>query len=183
MNHRILVIDDDPKILEICQMILAPEVSKAGEELESMAGELFEEDVEDDPDETLNVKFEVTTANEGKIGVDEVGKAIQAGQPFTMAFVDIRMPYGIDGLETARQILSIDPDMEIIILTGYSDTPRQSMARQLGVSNFQLLKKPFDPDELMQMAQFLAHRHNMHCLLYTSPSPRDKRQSRMPSSA
>ena len=79
-----------------------------------------------------------------------------------MAFVDIRMPYGIDGLETARQILSIDPDMEIIILTGYSDTPRQSMARQLGVSNFQLLKKPFDPDELMQMAQFLAHRHDMH---------------------
>ena len=96
------------------------------------------------------------------IGVDEVGKAIQTGRPFTMAFVDIRMPYGIDGLETARQILSIDPDMEIIILTGYSDTPRQSMARQLGVSNFQLLKKPFDPDELMQMAQFLAHRHNMH---------------------
>ena len=100
-------------------MILAPEVSKAGAELESMAGELFEEDVEDDPDETLNVKFAVTTANEGKIGVDEVGNAIQAGQPFTMAFVDIRMPYGIDGLETARQILSIDPDMEIIILTGY----------------------------------------------------------------
>jgi len=25
-----------------------------------------------------------------------------------------------------------------------------------------LLKKPFDPDELMQMAQFLAHRHDMH---------------------
>lgn len=127
-----------------------------------MAGELFEEEVENGPDETLNIKFEVTTANEGKIGVDEVGKALQAEQPFTMAFVDIRMPYGIDGLETARQILSIDPDMEIIILTGYSDTPRQSMARQLGVSNFQLLKKPFDPDELMQMAQFLAHRHDMH---------------------
>ena len=65
MNHRILVIDDDPKILETCQMILAPEVSKAGAELESMAGELFEEDVEDDPDETLNIYFEVTTANEG----------------------------------------------------------------------------------------------------------------------
>ena len=162
MNHRILVIDDDPKILETCQMILAPEISKAGEELESMAGELFEEDVENGSDETLNLKFEVTIANEGKIGVDEVGKAIQAGQSFTMAFVDIRMPYGIDGLETARQILSIDPDMEIIILTGYSDTPRQSMAQQLGVSNFQLLKKPFDPDELMQMAQFLAHRHDMH---------------------
>ena len=58
MNHRILVIDDDPKILEICQMILAPEVSKAGEELESMAGELFEEDVEDDLDVvTLAVIF------------------------------------------------------------------------------------------------------------------------------
>ena len=41
MNHRILVIDDDPKILETCQMILVPEFSKAGEELESMAGELF----------------------------------------------------------------------------------------------------------------------------------------------
>ena len=41
MDHRILVIDDDPKILETCQMILAPEVSKAGAELESMAGELL----------------------------------------------------------------------------------------------------------------------------------------------
>ena len=57
MNHRILVIDDDPKILETCQMILVPEFSKAGEELESMAGELFEEDVEDDPDETMNIKL------------------------------------------------------------------------------------------------------------------------------
>jgi len=61
MNHRILVIDDDPKILETCQMILAPKVSKAGAELESMAGELFEEDVEDDPDENWqeNDYFEV----------------------------------------------------------------------------------------------------------------------------
>ena len=122
-------------------MILAPEVSKAGEELESMAGELFEEDVEDDPDETLNVKFEVTTANEGKIGVDEVGKAIQTGQPFTMAFVDIRMPYGIDGLETARQILSIDPDMEIIILTGYSDTPSPKYGSAIGCQQFSIVKK------------------------------------------
>jgi two-component system sensor histidine kinase ChiS len=91
-------------------------------------------------------------------GVEEVSSALRQSDPFAIAFIDMRMPPGIDGLETAQRILNVDPHIEIVILTAYSDTSLQSLAQHLGDSRFLLLKKPFDPDELTQMAQFLTFR-------------------------
>ena len=157
MVQRILIIDDDPGILETCQSILAPVDSDANQQLQSMASSLFDEP---SPTPALPVgqHFELTIANQGLLGLEEVATAIRVGRPFAMAFIDMRMPPGIDGLETAERLLGIDPYMEIVIFTAYSDTSLQSMAEHLGNSRFLLLKKPFDPDELTQMAQFLTYR-------------------------
>lgn len=157
MVQRILIIDDDPGILETCQSILAPVDSDANQQLQSMASSLFDEP-SPAPSLSMEQHFELTIANQGLLGLEEVATAIRVGRPFAMAFIDMRMPPGIDGLETAERLLGIDPYMEIVIFTAYSDTSLQSMAEHLGNSRFLLLKKPFDPDELTQMAQFLTYR-------------------------
>jgi DNA-binding NtrC family response regulator len=74
------------------------------------------------------------------------------------------MPPGINGLETAKRLIEIDPSIEIVIVTAYSDTSRMSMAKELGDGRFLLLKKPFDPDELTQIVQFLANRRDKDIL-------------------
>ena len=163
MTHRILVIDDDPKILETCRSVLAPEANVAGEELQAMADSLFgtQRVAPEEGVGKVRQHFEVTTVNQGLLGLDEAVRANKIGQPFSIAFIDMRMPPGIDGLETAERLVTIDPYIEIVIVTAYSDTSRQNMADQLGDSRFLLLKKPFDPDELTQMAQFLIYRREI----------------------
>ncbi|MGA1165201.1 MAG: adenylate/guanylate cyclase domain-containing protein, partial [bacterium] len=163
MTHRILVIDDDPKILETCRSVLAPEANVAGEELQAMADSLFgtQRVAPEEGVGRVRQRFEVTTVNQGLLGLDEAVRANKIGQPFSIAFIDMRMPPGIDGLETAERLVTIDPFIEIVIVTAYSDTSRQNMADQLGDSRFLLLKKPFDPDELTQMAQFLIYRREI----------------------
>ncbi|MEC8282956.1 MAG: response regulator, partial [SAR324 cluster bacterium] len=163
MTHRILVIDDDPKILETCRSVLAPEANVAGEELQAMADSLFgtQRVAPEEGVGKVRQHFEVTTVNQGLLGLDEAVRASKIGQPFSIAFIDMRMPPGIDGLETAERLVTIDPYIEIVIVTAYSDTSRQNMADQLGDSRFLLLKKPFDPDELTQMAQFLIYRREI----------------------
>lgn len=155
---RVLIIDDEPQILESCKSILAPKASPGQAELDSLASSIFElpTEAQNLPQDTFT--FDITTANQGLDGVALARQAMAEGNPFAIAFVDMRMPPGIDGLETSNQIIEASPGIEVVIVTAYSDIPLEEMARQLGESRFLLLKKPFDPDELVQMAQFLAYR-------------------------
>ncbi len=156
---RVLIIDDEPQILESCKSILAPSVDTDQVALDSLANSIF-----DLPEEVAKVSppnsftFEICTAHQGLEGVEKADQAFKEGRPYAIAFIDMRMPPGIDGLETANRIIQASPGIEIVIVTAYSDTPLVEMTRQLGESRFLLLKKPFDPDELIQMGQFLAYR-------------------------
>jgi FixJ family two-component response regulator len=58
---------------------------------------------------------------QGLDGVTAVEKALADGDPFAVAFIDVRMPPGIDGKETATRIRALDPDINLVIVTGYSD--------------------------------------------------------------
>ncbi|MCW5209422.1 response regulator, partial [Desulfobulbus sp. US1] len=76
-------------------------------------------------------------------------------------FVDIRMPPGWDGMETATRIRKFDPDIEIVIVTAYSDRSREEIARAVGTLHKLLFfRKPFDPEELMQVAVSLCYKWN-----------------------
>ena len=123
-----------------------------------MASALFGS-VEEFEEEMVN-NFQVTTVNQGLLALEEASKAINYGNPYLIATIDMRMPPGINGLETAKRLIEIDPSIEIVIVTAYSDTSRMSMAKELGDGRFLLLKKPFDPDELTQIVQFLANRRD-----------------------
>ena len=50
-----------------------------------------------------------------------VASSKEANQPIAVAYIDIRMPPGIDGIETIRRIRASDRDIEIVIMTAYTD--------------------------------------------------------------
>lgn len=158
MNEfNVLIIDDDPKILEAYQSILNSSGTAYGQKLNIFKDQSYPDEhrVIQNGDKTI---FRTTTVQQGEEGVKAVSSAIAGGSPYALVFIDMRMQFGIDGLETAQRILAIDPQIEIAIVTAYSDKSLQEMDRKLGENRFLLLKKPFDRDELMQMAQFLTFR-------------------------
>ena len=78
-----------------------------------------------------------------------VEEAMRSGQPFSMAFVDVRMPPGWNGIETIQHLWKVDPDLKVVICTAYSDYSWREIIEQLGVTDrFLILQKPFDGVEV-----------------------------------
>jgi PAS domain S-box-containing protein len=152
MNHRILVIDDNAAIHEDIRKILAPPVADAGS-LEDEEALLFGEPK---GEAVTTVSFEIDSALQGQEGLELVRKALQEGRPYALAFVDVRMPPGWDGVETISRIWQIYPELQVVICTAYSDYSWDDLTRQFGHSDsILILKKPFDNIEVLQMAHAL----------------------------
>ena len=152
MNHRILVIDDNPAIHNDIRKILGqpPELSSTMEEAEAMlfGGNAVEKD--------KGIAFEIDSAFQGQEGLEVVRKSLATGNPYALAFVDVRMPPGWDGIETISRIWEIYPELQVVICTAYSDYSWEDITRNVGRSDSVLiLKKPFDNIEVLQMAHAL----------------------------
>ena len=79
--------------------------------------------------------------------------------PFALAFVDMRMPPGIDGLTTIVKLWEIDPDLQVVICTAYSDHGWEEIQAALPARDrWLVLKKPFDKIEVLQLAQSLTEK-------------------------
>lgn len=65
--------------------------------------------------------FQVESAMQGSEAVEKVTGALREGRPFALAFVDVRMPPGWDGIETIERLWAIDPDLHVVLCTAYSD--------------------------------------------------------------
>ena len=88
--------------------------------------------------------------------VAEVEAALAAGDPFAVAFIDVRMPPGIDGKETATRIRALDPDINLVIVTGYSDFSPLEISRVAGPADkIFYIAKPFEVAEVVQTATAL----------------------------
>lgn len=149
-NCRILLIDDNPAIHEDYKKIL--QKSPGG----SSAAALFldlDESTSDQPE------FDLVSAFQGKEGVDLAREAANNGQPFSVAFVDMRMPPGMDGLQTITELWKVDPNIQIVICTAYSDHSLNEIRKSLSrTDSFLLLKKPFDSVEVSQLAVALSEK-------------------------
>ena len=148
-NHRILVIDDNRAIHEdFCKILLARK--QAGQNsLAATEAELFGDAM---PQIQLP-EFQVDSAYQGREGLDMIEKSLAENRPYAMAFVDVRMPPGWDGVETTAQIWQKYPDLQIVICTAYSDYSWEDMLKKLGYSDrLVILKKPFDNIEVLQLA-------------------------------
>jgi PAS domain S-box-containing protein len=160
-NLRILVIDDNRAIHDDFRKILCANTAR-GDALEQAENILFD-GVEETAKVSKRLSFEIDSAFQGQEGLAKVEQALQAGRPFAMAFVDVRMPPGWDGVETAARIWEICPDMQVVICTAYSDYSWDEMAAKLKNSDrLVILKKPFDTVEVLQLANALTEKWRLH---------------------
>jgi CheY-like chemotaxis protein len=157
VNRRILVIDDNPAIHEDFRKILEPR-SPDNAALGRSAGALFGEPQEVAATPSRPV-FKVDFASQGAEGAALVGRGRAQNQPYALAFVDMRMPPGWNGIETAARIWELDAATQIVICTAYSDHSWQDILVRLGHSDrLLILKKPFDNIEVLQLANALTEK-------------------------
>ena len=115
--HRILVVDDNPSIHEDFHKILCPVQTEARSTVASLASELFE----DASPENAWGSFQLDSAHQGQEALAMVQAAQRDGRPYSLAFIDVRMPPGWDGIETIARIWQTDPDLQVVVCTAYSD--------------------------------------------------------------
>jgi CheY-like chemotaxis protein len=155
-NHRILVIDDSQSIHEDFRKILEP--PKESGSLDQARAALFGETPSLPTQEHYTLEF----AAQGQEGCGMVHSAYGSGHPYAMAFVDMRMPPGWDGLETIENLWYVDPDLEIVICTAYSDHPWEDVSRRIGnTDKLLILMKPFNSIEVVQLAHSLTKKWNL----------------------
>ncbi|MEO5957581.1 MAG: response regulator [Opitutaceae bacterium] len=155
-NLRILVVDDNRSIHGDFQKILADEHKT--DKSRAMEAALFGEP----PAERPAIRFELDSAFQGKDAFEMVRRAVAEGRPYAMAFMDVRMPPGWDGIETTARIWEVDPEMQIVICTAYSDYSWDQMGEKLGQSDqLVILKKPFDNVEALQLATALTEKWHL----------------------
>src|SRR5688500_2085787 len=114
--YRILVIDDNPEIHEDFRKILCDE-RYSSTQLQATEAVFFGVPTP----LGKQSEFQVDSAHQGEEGLARVYHAIQEGRPYAMAFVDVRMPPGWDGIEVTPNLWIADPDLQIVICTAYSD--------------------------------------------------------------
>lgn len=152
--YRILIVDDNPDIHDDFRRILVSDDSIAGQ-LAKAEAEILGKAVED-----LELpRFELDCLFQGEQALERVVRARDAGRPYAVAFVDVRMPPGWDGIETIDRIWKADPALEVVICTAFSDYSAHDIARKLRrTDQLLLLKKPFDNIEVQQLALALAEK-------------------------
>ncbi len=147
-NRRILLVDDTAAIHGDFRKILSSR--PATPELDAAEAALFGR-----PLQPAGEDFELDSACDGRTGAAQVEAALQAGRPYAIAFVDMRMP-DWDGVQTIEQIWRIDPRVQVVICTAYTDHPWDQVMTRLDVRDRLLvLKKPFDVIEVGQLARSL----------------------------
>ena len=152
-RFRVLVIDDITAIHEDFRKILAPTAAPSNA-LRDSAAALFGTPVAS----AAIAEFSVDCAHQGEEGLGLVERAIADGRRYALAFVDVRMPPGWDGLETIKRLWAVDPALQIVLCTAYSDYSWTETIRKLGVTaSLIILKKPVDNTEVLQLA------HAMTC--------------------
>lgn len=149
---RIMVIDDNPAIHQDFKKILT--YDKPDTKLSKLNELLFGNTP--NKSEIELPAFKIDIASQGKEGVEQIKNALIEGDPYSLAFVDIRMPPGWDGIETIQRIWALDKDIQIVICTAYSDYSWEETINKLGMTDSLLiLKKPFDSVAVRQLAYAL----------------------------
>src|SRR6202166_2284821 len=155
-NRRILIIDDNASIhLDFRKVLSAQAEHSAQAALDVLEADLFGEAV----DAAVRPNFDVDSAHQGKQGVVMAGQAVTEGRPYAMAFVDMRMPPGWDGLETIEHLWATDPDVQVVICSAHTDYDWTEVVERLGHSDKLLvLRKPAEPIEVLQCATALSRK-------------------------
>ncbi len=147
-NRRVLVVDDDPVIHGYFRKILSSITPSERSQPGGISGPT-----------TDVVPFAVDAAIQGAESLALVERALDAGRPYALAFVDMNMPPGWDGVETIRRLWAVDDTLQVVICTAHSDLVwAESLAPIGGSARLLILKKPFDPAEVRQLGLALTEK-------------------------
>ena len=153
---RTLVVDDDTSLLDDYRKILAPAAETRSDGLFAQ----FESDIfgaavghKRFPD------IDIVAVMQGQDAVDAVGAALDEGRPFAVAFIDIHLARGLDGLRTAEQVRALDPDIHIVLVSARAEVhPVEMSERVPPADRLFFVSKPFHPAEIQQLILALAAR-------------------------
>ena len=154
-RRRILIADDNKDIHDDIKYILETSSVSSDEyqEAKLLKKELFGEKDADQGETVIDIKYCIDDAYQGNEAVEMVRMARESGDPYSLVFMDVRMPPGIDGIETIESIWEIDPDVGVVICTAYSDYTWDQIVTKLGQNdNLLFMRKPFDNVSLKQIA-------------------------------
>ncbi|VEB38731.1 regulatory protein (GGDEF and EAL domains) [Legionella sainthelensi] len=152
---KIIIIDDNSAIHRDFKKILTFE--QPNSRLDQLNEILFDDNFK--KPQTKFPTFRIDIASQGKEGVERIEEALAQGTPYALAFVDIRMPPGWDGIETIKHIWALDKDIQIVICTAYSDYSWEETIEKLGMTDSLLiLKKPFDSVAVRQLTYALTRK-------------------------
>jgi two-component system NtrC family sensor kinase len=153
-DSRVLLIDDMPSIHDDFRRILEP--ARASPTLAASEGALFGVAA------TVFATFQLDCASSGEEGLKLLRAALLQGRPYALAFVDMRMPAGWDGVRTVEELWREDIKLQVVVCTAYSDHPlEQALARLGSPDRLLVLKKPFDPIEVSQLARALVAKRRL----------------------
>ena len=157
-NRRILLVDDNPAIHDDFRKILAADTASAAG-IDDEAAQFFGES----KPKPAAVAFDLDSAFQGEEALAKVQQKLAEGKPYAMAFVDVRMPPGWDGIETIARIWRDYPELQVVICTAFSDYSWTEMIEKLGQSDrLVILKKPFDTVEVVQLASAMTEKWRLY---------------------
>lgn len=153
-TKRILLVDDNEAIhADFHKVFEMPSIDTEMEDMELLLFNQVKTHQEPSPGYIIDSAFQ------GAEALERVKNAMNEGKPYALAFVDVRMPPGWNGVETIKHIWMADPNIQIVICTAYSDLSRDEIIQELGHSdNLLILKKPFDSIEVLQLASALTRK-------------------------
>jgi two-component system NtrC family sensor kinase len=147
---RILVVDDNPSIHSDFRKILSRE-DRVADALDALDEALFATKAP-----RVDLRLVVDATFQGEEALARVIAARDEGRPYALAFIDIRMPPGWNGVDTAARILREDPHLQLVLCTAHSDYRWEDIVSTLGdTDRVLILKKPFSVLEVQQLAYSL----------------------------
>lgn len=158
---RILVVDDNSEIHVAFRRALEPHGSQKAMELDRLEAALNTHQPHRQ-DQRSTPTVHVESAYQGEHGCESVRSAIEKGDSFAVAFVDVRMPPGLNGIEASARMLELDPDLQIVICTAYADFTWEAMIDRLNdPERWVVLKKPFEAIEVRQLVRSLSEKRRL----------------------
>ncbi len=147
---RVLVVDDESSVLAAYREVLTGSTPASPSEVDRLRARLFNKP-------TLlaepTTQFEVHTATQAEAGVELARTQRASGCGFDVVFLDMRMPPGHDGAWAAEALRALDPTLDLVIATAYSDMdPAQLALRIPPAERLFYLQKPFHAHEVRQLA-------------------------------
>ncbi len=158
-NRRILIVDDNASIHADYRKILGGGAESGA--LADAKAAFFGAGAPAAAEPARGAGYEMESAYQGEEAIQKARQAREQKKPFALAFVDVRMPPGIDGVETTARLWEADADLQVVLCTAFADYSWEEMSRRLGKSDqLLILKKPFDTMEVVQLATALTEKWN-----------------------